>query len=957
MDELFPTTVEERIARALARGAQVGFGERPLGLGPEQTQALERSGTFGPNPTQQIIEALARPAAKAGDFLMRAPMAIWGGISHAGGQVAEELGDPSSKQLTRDLTALPDAYAGMMPGALRPSQQPSKTAKAPAVLQEAYQPKVLERSQPTGYNPPEAQAVRSGRIGSPGYAYHATSADNLESIANEGLRTHLPGDFTDQVRWPDGHTGTRNYFTPTAENTWQFAPAEGQPVLLRIRRLDDEGKPSLKLHLEAGTSDLYGRDTAKPQFLEVLGKDGKWVPITDYARKSGVGGRPLTRAPLGDTNKLLAGIAKHHEDNYIAPPFYSELADQVGQLKLWRAPADQWLATLKNRPGVRSDELQYSGLSDWLSQQKGPVSKTDIQKHLKENQFQFQEVLKGDSKIPDQFTHVDEAIDYLSQSMDEAATSAQVARQVRAQYGSDEAIIREANRLWHDMGGDHFNGPGTKFSSYQLPGGVNYRELLLTVPRRGPFSKTEQAEWDGLNSIDPGRFSKEQQRRFEELRVQHEAAQDKRWSLPDSGEFRGSHWDEPNVLAHVRYNDRYTDAPTAEQLYDIKQRTMQALNTKDHTSLASGSPEVAVRRGAITEQEAAQLSHAMKWQNKYQNAPGARGNKTLFLEELQSDWHQQGREKGYTDTGGKAKLDAAKQKEARLETDFMVAARHSLDPVFADKSARQLLDHIKIYPNWHQLLGAKDPAIIEAGNAYRAAYDERHMIQASHKTDGVPDAPFKKDWHELLLKRMIREAAAKGYDQLAWTTGAQQAKRYDLSKHVGEVHYGGSNLVVYSPKGERVQQLTGITADELPNYIGKELSQKLLAQTPGTDRYRKLDGLDLQVGGEGMKGFYDKILVDAANKLGKRYGARVRQTNLKGSDLSGRINDLEDLRDRRGLTRSEQEEYDILAGRETSGTVVHSIPITKELKRAALKKGFPLFSAGAIAVGATGEEE
>ena len=37
-------------------------------------------------------------------------------------------------------------------------------------------------------------------------------------------------------------------------------------------------------------------------------------------------------------------------------------------------------------------------------------------------------------------------------------------------------------------------------------------------------------------------------------------------------------------------------------------------------------------------------------------------------------------------------------------------------------------------------------------------------------------------------------------------------------------------------------------------------------------------GLDLKVGGEGMKGFYDKIIPDAANKLGKQWGAKVGET-------------------------------------------------------------------------------
>ena len=46
--------------------------------------------------------------------------------------------------------------------------------------------------------------------------------------------------------------------------------------------------------------------------------------------------------------------------------------------------------------------------------------------------------------------------------------------------------------------------------------------------------------------------------------------------------------------------------------------------------------------------------------------------------------------------------------------------------------------------------------------------------------DKVPDAPFKKTWHEFVLKRLIRLAAENNFDYMAWTTGEQQAERMIL---------------------------------------------------------------------------------------------------------------------------------------------------------------------------------
>ena len=50
-------------------------------------------------------------------------------------------------------------------------------------------------------------------------------------------------------------------------------------------------------------------------------------------------------------------------------------------------------------------------------------------------------------------------------------------------------------------------------------------------------------------------------------------------------------------------------------------------------------------------------------------------------------------------------------------------------------------------------------------------------------------------------------------------------------------------------------------------------------------------GTDLKVGGEGMKGFYDKIVPEVANKLGKQFGAKVQSTKI---DASNRLHETWD---------------------------------------------------------------
>ena len=152
--------------------------------------------------------------------------------------------------------------------------------------------------------------------------------------------------------------------------------------------------------------------------------------------------------------------------------------------------------------------------------------------------------------------------------------------------------------------------------------------------------------------------------------------------------------------------------------------------------------------------------------------------------------------------------------------------------------------------------------------------------------------PFKQDWHELAMKRMLRHAAENGYDHLAWTTGEQQAERYDLSKHIGRVTYDptDSTLQAFDPSGNNVLiETVDPTANALSEYIGKEPAQKLMGKI---DAYKptaegedepdipELKGLDLKVGGEWAKALYDRAIPNFLSKYAKKWGAKVGTSKL-----------------------------------------------------------------------------
>ena len=151
-----------------------------------------------------------------------------------------------------------------------------------------------------------------------GYVYHATNADRADEIAEAGKLTRAkPHEYTDQTTWPDGSTEPRNYFTPTAQNTWQFAPEEGKPVLLRVKR----GEHPFKAE---GTGDLYSTKDVPASKIEALTENG-WVPLSggeETTLGAGATRRPLAAAMLAASR----GGPRHEISKLVLPRPIEEMS-------------------------------------------------------------------------------------------------------------------------------------------------------------------------------------------------------------------------------------------------------------------------------------------------------------------------------------------------------------------------------------------------------------------------------------------------------------------------------------------------------------------------------------------------------------------------------------------------------------------------------------------------------
>jgi hypothetical protein len=296
----------------------------------------------------------------------------------------------------------------------------------------------------------------------------------------------------------------------------------------------------------------------------------------------------------------------------------------------------------------------------------------------------------------------------------------------------------------------------------------------------------------------------------------------------------------------------------------------------------------------------------------------ADGKKVLFVEEVQSDWHQAGRKKGYINPSIKQKIDD----EINSIDNQMSEMAKVRDPV-----TDQMIDE----KGWFELAKKRDAL-------------KKQQIGA------VPDAPFKTSWHELALKRAIQLASEGGYDRIAFTTGKTQAERYDLSKQISELRLSkNGELKARTSQNPAIftSIASNVTPDNLADYVGKDVAAKLLDATPNDIGARNLKGVDLQVGGEGMKGFYDTILPKYLDKYGKKWDAKTGMTNIRLAT------DKQDMADSELLG-----ELGLPKGGKAMASV-HYMDITPKMKESVLTKGQPLFQmAPAIPAGvAAGQQE
>ena len=583
------------------------------------------------------------------------------------------------------------------------------------------------------------------------------------------------------------------------------------PALAPINALFDigsetAGKFDPRLKAEADVVGLFGTEGSG-----ALAKAGNLMH--DYSLPT-AGTLAMAAAPAkaGEVERALE-ITKAPRSDL---GFYSHGAETAANLPQAKGTPQQFKSMLEKN-GVKPAEME--GFDEAFAG-RPTVTREEIAQHFNENMPQVEEKVFGyisDTKQSDM------AIDYwLEQNhykrLDDAAE----------ELGVSERTLR--NSILEDEN-NFKNITTTKYSDQTLPGGENYREVRLTIPSEEYANRKAmidaRTEKDKLVDQYGAMTDRDQAKEFypqvQEAIKKYNDSVTAFQNSPKS--FTSSHWDDPNVLAHVRMSDR----------------------------------------------------------------TGPNGEKLLHVEELQSDWGQKGRSEGFSDPESTA---SAKEKTDQFSTQYDQLGRERR---LAEQEMAGLPDYNE---RFHELQNR----VSEIGRQRDLLSDQMASLRSTFKGNAVPTAPYvtnTQGWTDLALKRVMKEAAEGDYDGVVFTPGAEQAKRYDLSNHVDSVHYDPvANRIMGFKDRENVFRKDNVTKNELPSIVGKDVADKLLnseiKQSKLYDTWNPevhpsdvhtLEGQDLSVGGEGMKGYYDKIVPTQLQKLVKGYDKDAKLGTMRTNSL------------------------------------------------------------------------
>ncbi len=431
-----------------------------------------------------------------------------------------------------------------------------------------------------------------------------------------------------------------------------------------------------------------------------------------------------------------------------APTFYSQMGKVIEGIKQEKFGASSVISMLRGR-GVKAEEIRWSGIQAFLEGKKS-VTKAELLEFIQSSMLQIEEEVLSDQEIP----YSQEDLDQIAKFEAERDT---VAEELKAEWkrivGTDIPIVYFGAGLEHAVVNNLMEANAT--IKGQTEAGHKYKAARAALQRcieysddyfgydneRQAFREAMRNPQAFIDSFELTSFEKGVFRDFIKAKEAYQKAE----GIPMQ--------DQKTLIAIAASADRFSNriakvksahyAKAAKHLTKWGQYKIKGgSNYRELLFKIPGSYYYNDAMVAHWDNREGVLAHA-----RIQDLNTVLG-KMLFIEELQSDWHNDGHKDGYASEAPavrKRVRDLAKQWDELLDESMTASATRTY-------AINEKMD--SVHEDMERL-----------GNKLK------HGRLA-------PDAPFSENYHEYVLKRLIRMAAEQDYDSIGWTPAQIQVERW-----------------------------------------------------------------------------------------------------------------------------------------------------------------------------------
>ena len=564
------------------------------------------------------------------------------------------------------------------------------------------------------------------------------------------------------------------------------------------------------------------------------------------------------------TEKNLAGWRKAHAadaggdarfSRKRTDGFYSALQEAVENAPMKAGDAQAWKQYLTgqiNKGAVKEDEVFWSGVREWLDAQQGKVSRQGVQDWLAGNHVRIEPVWEGlKYTVQDldgdqvRFDSLQDAQAFYEELVQRAHDMVQVHEDddeiiiEDTEDGTQETLTRDEDGVWTgDMSYEAFD---TREAALQYAQSLAdaWRETWQERLPQGP-QRSGNRKYHEYSFADKGD-------NYRELLL---TAQ-----VPDSHPVRQQLGVQQHAQQRAALERQQKDAQdrlqSARRLLQQAEQWQQQTGWGDDERFAYFSGQDGTRFFA-TRPEAEQYARQAAGITSHEALLSRVRENTINALREYVAWQQKDSE----------------EEAARLER--VLAGLPAPGPMTGMLYGSNHWDTTDVIA--HTRL-----TDFENGQTLFVEELQSDWAQDVRKGEVSAHAPFVDStgkWLDLLLKKVLLQAAEGGYARVAFIGGQQSADRYRLDRQISRIEYANGRLMAYRKDGGGPIRYD-VQPGQLKGVIGEQAAHKLL-DAPVKDGVQVIEGDDLKIGGEGMRAFYDNVVPKALGKLLKKADKSVQ---------------------------------------------------------------------------------